>query len=136
MKDMDIVHRDLKPENILVKWNGDEGKKVFKVADFGISRYLNTDVVDVANLTKEYTNGTIIGTPLYMAPEVILGKPYGHKVDVFSYGLVVYEAATGRHLFGDKLVSRLALLNSVMPISKRGRKQDFCMGAGGSFMDP
>lgn len=104
LKDKDIIHRDLKPDNILVA-RGKDGKKTFKVADFGLSRYLNRDVVDMARVAKEYTNGTLCGTLLYLAPELVLGKPYGHKVDVFSYGLILYEAITGRHLFADKLVS-------------------------------
>lgn len=59
----------------------------------------------MASLTKEYTIGTLCGTPLYVAPELVLGKPYGHKADIFSYGLIVYEAVTGRHLLRNKLVS-------------------------------
>jgi serine/threonine protein kinase len=60
-----------------------------KVIDFGIAKYL----------MKDYTN-TIIGTPHYMSPEVILGKPYSFSVDYWSTGIVLYEIFYGRVPFG------------------------------------
>jgi calcium-dependent protein kinase len=75
---LSIVHRDLKPENILFSEEG-----VAKLADFGLSRSLN--------------NGdklTIVGTPYYLAPEVIRGS-YTAKCDIWSLGIVLYYAALG-----------------------------------------
>jgi len=72
MHDSDYVHRDLKPENILV-----EGGSL-KVADVGLTRK-NIDIT-----------GTLAGTPLYMAPE-ILRHQYDVKVDVFSFGRIIWE---------------------------------------------
>ena len=70
----DIVHRDIKPQNIFVSDTGD-----YKLGDFGIAK------------TMEHTSGaTIIGTQNYMAPEVCMGKEYGHKADIYSLGLVLY----------------------------------------------
>ena len=79
-----IIHRDIKPDNLMINTNG-----YIKVIDFGIAKYL----------MKDYTN-TIIGTPHYMSPEVILGKPYSFSVDYWSTGIVLYEIFYGRVPFG------------------------------------
>ncbi len=60
-----------------------------KVIDFGVAKYL----------MKDYTN-TIIGTPHYMSPEVILGKPYSFEIDYWSTGIVLYEVFYGKVPFG------------------------------------
>ena len=75
-----IVHRDIKPENILF----DEGNAI-KVADFGSSEVVREG---------EMVNG-VVGTPYYVPPEVLLGKEYGEKVDVWSAGVVLYIMLTG-----------------------------------------
>ena len=75
---LSVVHRDLKPENILF----DEGGKA-KLADFGLSRSLNHG-----------DKLTIVGTPYYLAPEVIKGN-YTAKCDIWSLGIVLYFAALG-----------------------------------------
>lgn len=80
-----IVHRDIKPENILHNTQGE-----VKLTDFGISRELD------ATLGMA---GTQIGTTVYMAPEMCFGADYNFAVDIWSYGLVLYELATGHHPF-------------------------------------
>ncbi|MBM3285034.1 MAG: tetratricopeptide repeat protein, partial [Candidatus Aminicenantes bacterium] len=78
-----IVHRDLKPQNIMV----DEGGNV-RVMDFGIARSL---------LAKGITGaGVMIGTPEYMSPEQVEGKPVDQRSDLYSLGIILYEMATGR----------------------------------------
>ncbi|KAH7709960.1 hypothetical protein AAVH_22756 [Aphelenchoides avenae] len=94
MKAEDVIHRDLKPENVLVKWKGNEIR--FKVADFGLAKIMDKQKDRLTGMDKRYTNGTVCGTPAYMAPEVLLGHPYGHKADQFSVGLMIYECYTGR----------------------------------------
>ena len=69
-----IVHRDIKPENIMVSDYGD-----YKLGDFGIARSMD-----------HTTKATKIGTINYMAPEVYLGRKYGHTADIYSLGLVLY----------------------------------------------
>lgn len=76
-----IIHRDLKPENILI----DEHFRA-KISDFGISKY-KEDIEGTMDMT-------FVGTPLYMAPEVLEGKIYGFKCDVWSLGLIFYVLCT------------------------------------------
>ncbi|MFW6175846.1 MAG: serine/threonine-protein kinase, partial [Acidobacteriota bacterium] len=80
-----VVHRDVKPANILIT----EERQV-KLTDFGIAR------LDASSLTTE---GQLLGTPNYMAPEQIQGQPTDHRADVFSLGVVLYEMLTGEKPF-------------------------------------
>ena len=81
-----IVYRDIKPENIMVVTNG-----FIKLIDFGTAKSM-----------KDRTD-TIIGTPDYMAPEVIMGKGYTFKVDYWSIAIMMYEYLCGKTPFGDGL---------------------------------
>jgi predicted Ser/Thr protein kinase len=79
-----VVHRDIKPRNILV------GDGVTKVTDFGTARILG------ASHTQ---TGTMLGTPAYMSPEMVRGQATGPRSDLFSLGVVLYEALTGVNPF-------------------------------------
>ena len=72
-----FLHLDLKPANLLVDHNW-----VVKVADFGMSQI------------KGSASGGIFGSPFYMAPEMLLEKGYDEKVDVYSFGIVLWEIVT------------------------------------------
>lgn len=83
-----MIHRDLKPANIL------ETKEGFlKILDFGFSR---TDV------SPERMAESFLGTPYYMPPEVMLGKQYDQKADLYSLGVLLFELLTGEPLFPAK----------------------------------
>ncbi|XP_055601599.1 serine/threonine-protein kinase Nek5-like [Uranotaenia lowii] len=81
-----VIHRDLKPENVLI-----DADNRLKLADFGIAK-ICTDV----NLEEEL-NMTIVGTPLYMAPEVATGKPYDFRSDIWPLGVIFYELCMLEH---------------------------------------
>jgi|SRR5579875_1246708 len=87
-----IQHRDIKPENILLTREGQ-----VKVLDFGVARRLpgDTEGTTVDSLAGEGLMGTII----YMAPEIIEQRQSDDRADIFSLGVVFYEALTGRHPF-------------------------------------
>ncbi|MEO6951785.1 MAG: protein kinase [Polyangia bacterium] len=80
-----IVHRDISPQNILVSWDG-----MVKLVDFGIAR---------ARHVKE-VEGVVKGKFAYMSPEQAAGEPVDARSDIFSMGIVLWEVATSRTLFG------------------------------------
>jgi len=95
-----VIHRDLKPSNVLVDSNHN-----VKICDFGLSavKLLGESIVDV---------DSIPGTPLWMAPEVMMGRPLDEKADVYSYGVVLWEIITQQapfSEFGDYRVFREAV---------------------------
>jgi hypothetical protein len=81
-----IVHRDIKPANLMVRRDG-----TLLITDFGISR-----AQDGTQLTA---SGAILGTPTYLSPEQVLGRPATGLSDVYSLGLAAYECLAGRRPF-------------------------------------
>lgn len=98
-----IVHRDLKPENLFVIDDGD-GRERIKILDFGISKFLEGAAATNSKLTRE---GTVLGTPFYMAPEQASGREVDGRSDVWSLGVIMYEALTGRLPFEGTTVGEL-----------------------------
>jgi len=84
-----IIHRDVKPENVMIRKDG-----LLKLMDFGIAQ-----VVDLQRMT---VTGQLLGSPSYMAPELIEGKPLDFRTDVFSVGIILYQTATGALPFAGK----------------------------------
>ena len=106
-----VVHRDLKPGNIMLVKSG------AKLLDFGLAKLqaaetptnLSALPTEQANLTAE---GTILGTLQYMAPEQLEGKEADGRTDIFAFGAVVYEMATGKKAFEGK--SQASLIAAIM----------------------
>ncbi|KAM3600589.1 uncharacterized protein V6R79_025501 [Siganus canaliculatus] len=88
-----IIHRDLKPQNILL--SNPPGRKshsnntCIKIADFGFARYLQNNMMAA----------TLCGSPMYMAPEVIMSQNYDAKADLWSIGTIVFQCLTGKAPF-------------------------------------
>ncbi len=98
-----VVHRDVKPDNIIV------GKRGVKVLDFGIAKQV-VSTGDAPTLTQA---GLIVGTPFYMSPEQALGRPVDVRSDLFSLGVVLYEAVTGKRPFEGESVTE-TMMNIIM----------------------
>ena len=81
-----LVHGDIKPENIIVMERN--GKKIFKIIDFGSI----TEIFSITNRT---------GTPSYLAPERFIGSAINEKTEIFSIGVTLYEALTGKFPYGE-----------------------------------
>src|SRR6185312_9766221 len=86
-----IIHRDLKPANIFLCSDGDN-PEVTKLLDFGISTFCS----DLQSLSLTATpRGSVIGTPLYMSPEQMLGAEVDPRTDIYALGAVLYELVSG-----------------------------------------
>jgi serine/threonine-protein kinase len=89
--EVQIVHRDLKPENIMLVAE-DNGRERAVVMDFGLAKERRADPA-IAKLTA---TGIILGTPEFMSPEQIRGKPLDARSDIYALGIVAFEMFTGK----------------------------------------
>ncbi len=99
-----IIHRDLKPGNILV----DKRNHLF-VADFGLAKRLESN-------DGQTQTGALIGTPEYMSPEQMMGKPAGVQSDIYSLGTILYRMLTGRTPFHSDSTPELFQLTLRQPV--------------------
>ena len=85
-----IIHRDIKPENVMIR--SEDG--CLKLMDFGIAQILDNQ--------KLTLTGQLIGSPAYMAPELVSGKPLDARTDLFSLGIMLYQLCTGQLPFSGR----------------------------------
>lgn len=97
-----IIHRDLKPSNLMVTRDG-----IVKVMDFGIARRQG-----VSGAATKVGSSTSIGSPLYMAPEQILGRAVDCRTDIYALGVTLYELLSGQQPFSPRGKTEYSLLNA------------------------
>ena len=104
-----VVHRDLKPGNVMITPTG-----LVKVLDFGLAAIVQgapstpADPANSPTFTMPMTQaGVIMGTVAYMSPEQAAGTPVDRRADIWSYGVVLWEMLSGRHLFGGDTIAHM-----------------------------
>jgi eukaryotic-like serine/threonine-protein kinase len=105
--ELEIIHRDLKPENVMI-CTGAHGEEYAVVMDFGLAK----DREAARFLEKLTATGIVLGTPEFMSPEQLRGKPLDRRTDIYSLALLTYEMLTGKLPFTgenqqDLLLARL-----------------------------
>jgi serine/threonine protein kinase len=122
-----IVHRDIKPENIMVRKDG-----ICQIMDFGLAK-LRTASSKINRLTRE---GSTVGTAGYMSPEQVQGQDVDHRSDIFSLGVVLYEAFTGQLPFKGVHETALAYeIVNVDPAPMSSIKPDIDPGLDAILLD-
>ena len=112
----DIIHRDLKPQNIMI----DEDGKAH-IMDFGLAQ--------LASSVGRTGRGAVEGTPAYIAPELVAGRPPDRRVDLYSLGIVLYEMVTGRPPFTADSAQALAVKHMTdLPRDPRETNPDVPVG--------
>jgi len=101
-----IIHRDIKPPNIIYSPEG-----AIRVTDFGIAR------IEDPNGQQMTQVGEILGTPLYMSPEQLMGQPLDGRSDIYSLGIILYQLTTGKRPYqGTTLAALFKTITQDIPV--------------------
>jgi serine/threonine protein kinase len=114
-----LIHRDFKPENVIIERDS-HGTETPRIVDFGIA-ILRDGGETIDGQGRLTTNGLVLGTPHYMAPEQAVADPIDHRIDLFAMGIVIYEMLCGRLPFDGNgaEVARANLMLDPPPIVER-----------------
>jgi serine/threonine-protein kinase len=121
-----IIHRDLKPDNVFLA-RRNKGRELVKVLDFGLAK-LASDSALGRSITQD---GTVFGTPEYMAPEQAEGEKLDGRTDVYALGVLTYQLLTGVVPFsGGNFVALLTRQVQEKPVPPRSRRPDLPISSG------
>lgn len=110
-----VLHRDLKPHNLFI-CRGSENQVLVKVFDFGIAKIVGGESGGLMETTKLTVSGGVLGTPAYMSPEQCRGDVLTPASDLYSLGIVLYEALTGHVPFDDPNLVQLMIMHLERPV--------------------
>jgi serine/threonine protein kinase len=121
-----IIHRDLKPDNVFVARRS-RGREIVKVLDFGLAK-LASDSALGPSITRD---GTVFGTPEYMAPEQAEGEKLDGRTDIYALGVILYQLVTGQVPFhAGSFVALLTKQVTEAPLPPRERRPDLDIPPG------
>jgi len=120
--DKGFIHRDLKPDNVLVSGGSKTSPPHIKITDFGVAGILLADTRNKKKISSptfipRKTSNFLLGTPGFMAPELLDFKPIDHRVDLYSLGVLLYEMTTG-HLPYDKYGTQKEAMAATVDMKK------------------
>jgi serine/threonine protein kinase len=121
-----IIHRDLKPDNVFLA-RRPKGREIVKVLDFGLAK-LASDSALGPSITRD---GTVFGTPEYMAPEQAEGEKLDNRTDIYGLGVILYQLVTGDVPFSSpNFVALLTKQVAEAPVPPRERRADLDIPPG------
>ncbi len=127
-----VVHRDMKPDNIMLAETS-QGRTV-KVLDFGIAKVVDEEDGQYDKITR---TGMIIGTAAYMSPEQAQSQPIDHRADLYSVGIIAFQALTGRLPFDEDGFMPMVLAHATKPppVPSFALRTGMFMGRAGNEID-